>query len=190
MRRYEMVEVKCHTCGKMFNRISKEVNRSIRLGRRQFCSRTCCGKGTNDKESLMKRIPLEKRLTAWQYIRHRRTVGKNSPFKYFLKTINGHSRQYDVDVDLLHLIEVWEKQKGICPFTGWTLNLPYGSVGCRDTQKNSRRASVDRIDNSKGYIKGNIRFISVMANYARNNMSDEELIEFCKAVVYNNIGTE
>jgi hypothetical protein len=35
-------------------------------------------------------------------------------------------------------------------------------------------------------MKGNVRFISLMANYARNSMSDEELLEFCRAVEKNN----
>lgn len=43
-------------------------------------------------------------------------------------------------------------------------------------------ASLDRIDNSKGYLKGNVRFVSMMANLARSTFSDNELIRFCKSV--------
>lgn len=46
-----------------------------------------------------------------------------------------------------------------------------------------RRASLDRIDSSIGYIPGNIRFVSVMANYCKNSFSDQEVFEFCQAVV-------
>ena len=39
--------------------------------------------------------------------------------------------------------------------------------------------SVDRVDNSKGYIKGNVVVTSVRANKAKLDMSLEEFKEFC-----------
>jgi len=60
------------------------------------------------------------------------------------------------------------------------LTLPEGSSARKD--KTVYRASVDRIDNSKGYIRGNLRYISIMANYCRNEFSDEEVKMFCEAV--------
>lgn len=76
---------------------------------------------------------------------------------------------------------LWEKQNGICPYTGWKLELPRTTTGFLDNQS-SKRASVDRINISKGYVEGNIQFVSVIANFAKNTFSDDQLIEFCKAV--------
>lgn len=50
-----------------------------------------------------------------------------------------------------------------CPILGW-------DIAIRHPNK-MQNVSVDRIDNSKGYIKGNICFISLRANILKSNMS-------------------
>ena len=44
------------------------------------------------------------------------------------------------------------------------------------------KASVDRIDNHKGYVPGNIQFVCMIANFAKNVFSESDLLMFCSAV--------
>ena len=37
-----------------------------------------------------------------------------------------------------------------------------------------------------GLGKGNVRFISMMANFCRNDFTDEQVIDFCRKVISNN----
>lgn len=59
----------------------------------------------------------------------------------------------------------------ICPVLGIPL-----AVGNGTAQSNS--ASLDRIDNSLGYIPGNVQVISLRANAMKNSATQEELLKF------------
>lgn len=62
---------------------------------------------------------------------------------------------------------------GICPVLGIPIKENKGRPGA---YKDS--ISVDRIDNSKGYIKGNIQILSQLANQMKGAASIEELQKF------------
>lgn len=60
-----------------------------------------------------------------------------------------------------------------CPILG--VRIIQGTKGNYDNTP-----SIDRIDNSKGYVKGNVQIISNKANTMKNSATQEELIMFAK----------
>jgi len=115
-----------------------------------------------------------------------------SDFSYHYKMIQGrckstrntkdkHRKIHELDFTKEYLKEVWDSQDGICPITDWKLVLKTNKT--KKEKLLPYHASVDRIDPEKGYIKGNIRFVSVMANFALNNKFDfSDLIMMAKSI--------
>ncbi len=65
-------------------------------------------------------------------------------------------------------VSVFEEQNGKCPMTGVAMKL---RTQKREELSSPESASLDRIDNNKGYVKGNVRFVTYMYNMARNKFS-------------------
>ena len=88
-------------------------------------------------------------------------------------------RNKECNLDLPYLKKLWEDQQGKCPITGVELQL-------KQSYNKNYQASLDRIDSSKGYIKGNVRYTSVSVNWLKSNLDDthlKEFVEICKMVV-------
>jgi hypothetical protein len=80
------------------------------------------------------------------------------------------------DLDLPYLAELWINQNGKCSLTGQWLDYASGTPD----DKNPYRTSVDRIDNNKGYVKGNVRLLTHWANNAKSTWPDSIFENFVK----------
>ena len=175
------IDLKCEECGKEFSRPMSEHNRSLKLGRHEFCCRRCAAIWSN-------RTTPRPGNPDNIYPRH---TDEFSPFRKHRHSIKWHCKNSgkEFTVTLNDLKAQWEKQEGICPYTGWDLinpptvtawsSLPY--------PRSMKLASVDRIDSSIGYIPGNIQFVATIANYAKHEYTEKQLREFCDAVSHNGI---
>lgn len=90
--------------------------------------------------------------------------------KRILKDIKTRAKKlgYDFNLDISDIV-IPEN----CPVFGFKL-----CKGLENNANKQRSISVDRIDNLKGYVKGNIQIISFKANTMKNNATIEELQRF------------
>jgi hypothetical protein len=65
----------------------------------------------------------------------------------------------------------------LCPYLGVELLTE------SNQSRNPNYFSIDRVDSTKGYVKGNIQIISLLANTMKNNATINQLINFCKGVI-------
>ena len=66
----------------------------------------------------------------------------------------------------------------LCPYLGIKLISSSPRGASREAV-----ASLDRIDPSKGYVKGNIEVISHLANTMKNNATEQQLVTFARSVL-------
>lgn len=186
----KMIELQCEICQDKFLRYKSEADRNARLDRRIFCSISCAAKGMDNFG--------DRRNTSAEHLKNINRKDEFTPFRWHLNNARSRDkRHYDrhhydkgFDIDLPYLKEQWERQGGICPYTGWKLKNLKSTCVSASLPKTPDRASLDKIDSSKGYIKGNVQFISMMANFAKLDWSESELISFCTSVVKNNSESE
>lgn len=90
---------------------------------------------------------------------------KESPLKYLLSIARRRAKkkEQEFSIDLSDLV-----LPDTCPYLG----IPIDSYH----PEQDYHPSIDRIDNSKGYIKGNVEVISHRANRLKNDAVAEELL--------------
>lgn len=173
------VIVKCDFCGKEFEKVASEVKRNKEKGRHNYCCRECAVKGAGKTRLEV----IKNRPTTERQLKHLEDMRKHlrdeyTPFRYTYRVIKARYKNFDLTID--DLVEQWNKQSGKCPYTNYDLVLPENN-----NLKNIdffHRASLDRIDSSLGYVKGNIQFVSTPINYMKITKSDKEVRLFLKDI--------
>ena len=100
---------------------------------------------------------------------------------YYLGQLRGSAKKRNLDwkVSPEYLWKLFEEQNFKCALTGDILNLSRTI----DSKTKTQTASLDRIDNSKGYVEGNVRWIHKVINQMRSNRTDEEFKSWCSKVI-------
>jgi predicted DNA-binding protein YlxM (UPF0122 family) len=86
-------------------------------------------------------------------------------------------RNIEFEITKDDIWEVFQSQSGLCKYTGIELN-----IGRDCKRKTCRTASVDRIDNEKGYTRDNIQIVHKSINQMKWDRTEEEFIRLCRLV--------
>jgi hypothetical protein len=124
---------------------------------------------------------------------------KRDPFKRLMENVlrsarsasqkgqkYGRENPLEVNIDVEYLKYIFKKQKGCCPY--------YSAIGVKRTLDmdlvfetfNALAPSVDRIDSSKGYIKGNIVITFRGINQMKQKNSKETFLSELKYFTFGN----
>jgi hypothetical protein len=165
------IEVVCSNpkCNKLYFKDGSEVRRNKKRGADNYCSLSCSSIINHKQLDSGNVKNLKGSTKADKY------TGLREHFR------RAKYRNQEVNITLDDLLEQWVKQDSICPYLGVSLIHPIRIID----EGLIYMASLDRIDSSIGYLKGNIQFISAAANLAKNNMTHEQMIEFCKIITNN-----
>ena len=169
------IKVKCAECGTEFEKLTKEVKRSTTLGRLHFCNLSCSVSHRNKQLT-----PEFRKKYCYDISKHAGCrQNEYSSFRYFINKSKSRKKYENSNIDLQYLKELWEKQNGICPYTNLKMLLPKNTLDYHSKKSCCpKRASLDRIDSTKGYIKGNVEFICYAINLAKNSFTREEMKKF------------
>ena len=97
-------------------------------------------------------------------------IGELTLSRYSKLQRSANTRNIAFKVSMEYLWNLFESQKHMCAITG-------------DYIEHLKDASLDRIDSTKGYIEGNVQWVTYQANVSKHIMSMEQLYSFCRKVL-------
>jgi len=120
------------------------------------------------KQSSVNDWQCKKCVSSAKKFSENRPVGdKQRMYNKFLNSAKSRAIEWNLSID-----EMYEVYNGYCNMTGWEISINYSK----------QTASLDRIDNDKGYIVGNIQWVHTMVNMCKNKYKNVDFIEMCKAI--------
>jgi hypothetical protein len=166
------ITVRCEHCSSEFQKPINEYNRRKKKKSRLFCSRKCSGQVVSKYNLLLANANGQYDISVHANNCRDEFTGIRSHLR------RAKQRFKDVEVSLQDLKDVWEDQCGMCPYTGMELLHPKHN-GINDP---ILTASLDRIDSNRGYVRGNVQFVSMAINYAKNKMSHNDMVRLCEII--------
>ena len=91
--------------------------------------------------------------------------------------LRGKNIEFDLDVP--YILNLWEQQNGKCCYSGDKMRLQ--GYGSGKATKNS--CTFDRVDPTKGYVKGNVVLCCMHVNTMKSNLSVEEFVSLCVRIM-------
>lgn len=128
--------------------------------------------------SVREHTNSEKLKNAWAGRRSHHTISGS----FFNSVVNGaRQRNIEISISINFAWDLFVKQDGKCAISG--LELRFNKSG---ENKNTRTASLDRINSEKGYTEDNVQWVHKKVNTMKMDMEQKEFIEFCEKIANYN----
>jgi tRNA(Leu) C34 or U34 (ribose-2'-O)-methylase TrmL len=121
------------------------------------------------------------RITSCGCSRYQGGYGEISKsYWYTIRWKANNERKIEWDIDIKQAWNLFEQQEGKCALSGIDLKFvqSYGYT----TDKHLQTASLDRIDNTKGYLLDNIQWVHKDINILKNKFSLDEFLYWCDLI--------
>ena len=99
-----------------------------------------------------------------------------------LKRASNRDNAHNISINVDYLIEVGDKQDWKCALTGWDLEFVRGGTYWGGKWCNPMSCTIDRINNDKGYVEGNVQLVTWYANKTKGHLNNDEFIKMCKDI--------
>jgi len=168
--------------------VSNEV-KSNKFKERMFLVQCSCGK---EQYITAKRLTSGKatkckscasKLTAKQYgmPSSSKYVGDLGGSYFCMLKHGAYRRGYEFNITQEFAWDLFLKQNKECTLSGLPITLSTSVLNGSPAYKKFT-ASLDRIDNTKGYIVGNVQWVHKEINRFKNNLTEDKLIYFCNLI--------
>jgi len=84
---------------------------------------------------------------------------------------------FEFDINLDYLIELWDQQKGLCALSG--ISMTYEQYKGRT----ATNVSIDKKNRTLGYVRNNIQLVCMACNQIKSDLTEEEMYLFCKKII-------
>jgi hypothetical protein len=102
-------------------------------------------------------------------------------------------RGYEFEVTIEYMWELFVSQEGKCALSGVPLTLTSKLKRLNNQGRPDWGvidASLDRIDNDKGYVPGNVQWVHKTLNYMKQEFNQDDFIQWCKLVAERHANPE
>ena len=131
---------------------------------------------TSCKSCVLERLKINQKT-----IYKTKSEKRSSTPKNFISGILNHSakrkQHLGFNLDLVYLLDIYEKQSGNCAISGVRMTYLAGSG------RINTNISIDRIDSSKGYLRDNVQFVCDVVNRMKQDMSQGDLENWCSLIL-------
>lgn len=146
-----------------------------------FYANGCFSDGIKKYRSRCKACVLELAKQAQPKLYASKAAKRSSSAKNFMSGVLNHAakrkQHLGFNIDLVYLLQIYWQQNGRCAITGVEMTYSAGKG------RVATNISIDRIDSSLGYVRGNVQLVCDIANRIKQDLSHDELKLWCQRIL-------